>query len=255
MHMELSQKIRQLGLSEKETAVYLGMLEVGAGSITEITHSSGQKRPTVYLALDRLEMLGLAERALQGKKKLWSAVHPRRLKELADFRAVQIEGILPELVALYRETRERPVVRILEGVAGARTAYQEAYSLLNSRQEGLWFGNITFLIENFPELLREYNALLRQIRDPHIRELIYGGEKSEKWVNDMQRTLSKNHRIRYYGDGIEFGTTDQLVIGDKVMSFSFGKEVFVLITESKELAATQRGIFEHMWQSRSGGSE
>ncbi len=246
--MEISQKIKQIGLTEKETAVYLAMLELGEDSITEITRVAKQKRPTVYLALDRLEMLGLAERALRGKKKLWSAVHPKRLKELADFRASQIEGVLPELLALYREKREKPVVRILEGQAGARTAYQEAYSLLNNKEEGLWFGNVTFLAENFPELLREYNAIMRKIRDPHIRELIYGNEKSKAWVDSMQRGLSKNHYIKYLGIGSEFGFTDQLIIGNTIMSFSFGKDVFVVITESKEIAQTQRGLFETMWK-------
>ena len=144
--MEIAGKIKALGLTDKETAVYLGMLEIGEDSITEITKASKQKRPTVYLALDRLEMLGLTERALRGKKKLWSAVHPKRLKELAEFRANQIDGILPELLALYKDKREKPTVRILEGVAGVRTAYQEAYSLLDGKSEGLFFGNITFLV-------------------------------------------------------------------------------------------------------------
>ena len=245
--MEISGKIKALGLTDKETSVYLAMLETGEASITEITRVAGQKRPTVYLALDRLEILGLAERTLRGKKKLWQAVHPRRLKELADFRAAQIEGVLPELLALYREKREKPVVRILEGAAGARTAYQEAYSLLNNKEEGLWFGNITFLAEQFPELLREYNALVRKIRDPHIRELIYGGPASEQWVNGMQGGLSKNHTIKYFGEGADFGFTDQLIIGDRIMSFSFGKDVFVLITESREIAKTQRALFEALW--------
>ena len=246
--MEISGKIQQLGLTDKETAVYLAMLEIGEDSITEITKASKQKRPTVYLALDRLEMLGLTERTLHGKKKLWSAVHPKRLKELADFRANQIEGILPELLAVYREKREKPIVRILEGLAGARTAYQEAYSLLNGKDEGLWFGNITFLVENFPELLREYNNLIRKIRDPHIRELIYGGEKSKQWVEQINNKLSKNHSVKYVEDSGNFGFTDQLIVGNTIMSFSFGKEIFVVITESKEIAQTQRGMFNSIWE-------
>ena len=224
------------------------MLEIGEDSITEITKASKQKRPTVYLALDRLEMLGLTERTLHGKKKLWSAVHPKRLKELADFRANQIEGILPELLAVYREKREKPIVRILEGLAGARTAYQEAYSLLNGKDEGLWFGNITFLVENFPELLREYNNLIRKIRDPHIRELIYGGEKSKQWVEQINNKLSKNHSVKYVEDSGNFGFTDQLIVGNTIMSFSFGKEIFVVITESKEIAQTQLGMFNSIWE-------
>ena len=247
--MEIASKIKQLGLTEKETSVYLAMLEIGEDSITEITKASGLKRPTVYLALDRLEILGLTEKIIHGKKKHWKAVHPKRLKELADFRATQISEALPELLAIYREKREKPVVRILEGIAGARTAFQEAYSLLNNKDEGLWFGNITFLVKNFPELLREYNALIRKTKDPHIRELIYGSEESKTWVHEMQNKLSKNHHIKYFGAGNKFGFTDQLIVGNTIMSFSFGKEIFVLITESKEIAQTQRGIYELLWQS------
>ncbi len=246
--MEITGKIKQLGLTEKEVAVYLAALEVGEGTITEITKAAKQKRPTVYLSLDRLEMLGLVARIVRGKKKLWSAVHPKRLKELADFRAKQIEDALPYLLALYKENKEKPVVRMLEGAEGVKTAYLEAYSHLNNKEEGLWFGNITFMIDHFPELLREYNHLLRKIRDPHIRELIFGGEKSKLWVEDMKKRASKNHYVRYSGIGEGFGTTDQLIVGDKIMSFSLGKEVFVVITESRELAKTQRGFFERVWK-------
>ena len=246
--MEISQKIKQLGLTDKESAVYLAALEVGEGTITEITKTAKQKRPTVYLLLDRLEMLGLVSRTVVGKKKLWSAVHPKRLKELADFRAKQIEDALPELLAMYRENKEKPVVRMLQGVEGVRTAYLEAYSHLSGREEGLWFGNITYMIDNFPELLREYNQLLRKIRDPHIRELIFGDERAREWVEKMKKTPRKNYSVRYHGDGKDFGTTDQLIIGDTIMSFSLGKEVFVIITESRELAKTQRGFFERVWK-------
>lgn len=247
--MEIAPRIKQLGLSDHETAVYLAALEIGRGTITEITDKSKEKRPTVYLALDRLEILGLVAREIVGKKKLWSAVNPRRLKELAEFRAKQIEEVLPELTALYKENSEKPSARILEGVLGVRAAYEEAYSLLNSNEEGLWFGNITFLIEHFPELLREYNALLRRLRNPHIRELIYGGEKSKAWVKEMQGGLSKNHRIKYFTDSTAFGQTDQCIIGNKIITFSFGKEIFVLITESKEMAQTQRALFEQIWKA------
>jgi sugar-specific transcriptional regulator TrmB len=246
--MRVPERIKQIGLSEKEAAVYLAALEIGRGTITEITQAALQKRPTVYLALDRLEMLGLVSRESIGKKKLWSAVNPRRLKELAEFRATQIEEIMPELTALYKDNRDKPSARVLEGIAGVRIAYHEAFSLLNSKEEGLWIGDTGTLHERFPEVLAEYNRILRQVHNPHIRELIHGGAASKVWANEMQKKLSKNHSIKYFGEDIRFGSTDQLIIGNKIMSFSFGKEIFVLIVESKELAQTQRGLFELIWK-------
>jgi sugar-specific transcriptional regulator TrmB len=226
--------------------VYIAMLELGESTMTKIAKRANLKRPTVYLIIDELNILGLSSEIMKGKKKFYSAVHPKRFVELAKFRADQADKILPELVAIQKNDL-KPKVRMLEGVRGAQIAYQEAFASLNNREEGLWLGNITFMIENFPELLEEYNILIKKIRDPHIRELIYGGEKSRKWVEDMQSKVPKNHFVKYLGKGDSFGMTDQFIIGDKVINFSLGKEIFVLIVESKEMAQSQRAMFEILW--------
>ena len=64
----------------------------------------------------------------------------------------------------------------------------------------------------------------------------------------MQKSkLPKNHIIKYAPPSYAFGNTDQLTVGNKVMTFVLGKEIFVLIIESKDIADTQRGIFEMAW--------
>jgi sugar-specific transcriptional regulator TrmB len=240
--------LKKLGLTEKQAQVYMAILELGESTMTKIAKKANLKRPTVYLIIDELNILGLSSEIVKGKKKFYSAIHPKRLVEIAKFRATQAEKILPELVAIQKND-EKPKVRMLEGVAGIKIAYQEAYSYLNTKEEGLWLGNITFLIEHFPELIDEYNNLIKKIRDPHIRELIYGGEKSKQWVDDMQSKISKNHYVKYFGEGKDFGMTDQFIIGDKIINFSLGKEIFVLITESKEIAQSQRALFDIIWKT------
>lgn len=136
---------------------------------------------------------------------------------------------------------------MLEGMAGVKIAYQEAYSYLSSKEEGLWFGDITLLLENFPEILRLYNQIITKLKNPSIRELICGGERNRKWVEEMNKKKIKNYEARYMSDDIQFGKTDQFIIGDTIMSFSLDKEIFVLIIESKEIAQTQRALFELAW--------
>lgn len=245
--MDILATLKKLGLTEKQARVYISMLELGESGMTKIAKKANLKRPTVYLIIDELNILGLSSEIIKGKKKFYSAVHPKRFVELAKFRADQAERILPELVAI-QKSDSKPKVRMLEGIAGVRIAYQEAYSYLNTKEEGLWLGNITFMIENFPELLDEYTLLTKKIRDPHIRELIYGGEKSKQWVEDMQSKLGKNHYIKYLDKLENFGATDQFIIGEKVINFSLGKEIFVLITESREIAQSQRALFEIVWK-------
>jgi len=246
--MDITSTLKRLGLSEKQAKVYISMLELGESTMTKIARRANLKRPTVYLVIDELNLLGLSSEVIKGKKKFYSAVHPKRFVELAKFRADQADRILPELVAIQKKD-QKPKVRMLEGVKGIQIAYQEAYSLLNSKEEGLWIGNITYMVEHLPELLEEYNVLIKKIRDPHIRELIYGGDKSKKWVEEMQSKTPKNHFVKYFEEGGGFGVTDQFIIGDKVINFSLGKEIFVLIVESKEIAQSQRAMFEILWKS------
>jgi len=244
--MEIINKIKQLGLSEREATVYLASLETGESTITKIAKAARQKRPTVYLALEQLNILGLVAKKVRGKKKLWAAVNPKRLKELAEFRASQISKALPELIAIYKEHDDKLSIKMLEGIEGVRSAYLEAFGLLTEeKNEGLWVGNSSVLIEKFPEVLREYSALLRKLKRYKVRELIFGGEKSKFWVVEMQKHAKPNHQLRYIeGAG---GMTDQLIVGNKVFFFSMNKNLFTIIVEGEEIAKTQKLLFESIW--------
>src|SRR3989338_5621069 len=92
--------LKQMGLSEKQAEVYLSLLELGESPMTKIARKANLKRPTVYLIIDELMVLGLCSEIVKGKKKVYSATHPRRLVEITHFRNKQAEKILPELVAV-----------------------------------------------------------------------------------------------------------------------------------------------------------
>ena len=246
--MDIIKILQKLGLTEKQAQVYLALLELGESGMTKIAKKANLKRPTVYLIIDELNLLGLTGEITKNKKKFYSAVHPKRLVEIAKFRAEQADKILPELVAI-QKIIDKPKIRMLEGVIGVKIAYQEAYEMLSSKEEGLWLGDISFMLDNFPELLEEYNVLIKKIRDPYIREIIYGVEKNKIWVENMQNKISKNHFVKYLGDNQLFGMTDQFIIGNKIIMFSFGKEIFVTIIESKEIAKSQKALFEYVWKS------
>lgn len=138
--MEITKTLEHLGLSAKQAHVYIAMLELGEAGMTEIAKKANLKRPTVYLIIDELNILGLSYEITKGKKKYYGSTHPKRLIEIANFRSKQAENILPELVAM-QKSGEKPKVQMLEGVAGIKIAYHEAYSYLSSgKDEGLWLG-------------------------------------------------------------------------------------------------------------------
>ena len=77
--MELQTVIEKIGLSKKQTDIYLALLELSEATITDIARTATMKRPTTYLIINELEMLGLVSSIKKGKKKFYSPAHPRRL--------------------------------------------------------------------------------------------------------------------------------------------------------------------------------
>lgn len=247
---EQVKSLTKIGLTDKQAIVYSALLELGEAKMTHIARHAKLKRPTVYLVIEELIQLSLVSMIEKGKKKIYSAVHPNRITEILKSREKQFEELLPNLVARYGSVRGKPKVQMLEGIAGVRQAYQEAFALLaNGKQEGLWMGNIGILVEHFPEVMREYNVLMNTVKRYRIREINFGGEASKQWVAKMNTKPKPSHGIKYVDDAGIAGSTDQLIVGNKVIQFSTREELFTLIIESEELAKTQRFLFEQIWKS------
>lgn len=252
---EQIKSLTQIGLTDKQALVYSALLELGEAKMTHIARHAKLKRPTVYLVIEELLQLSLVSLVEKGKKKIYSAVHPNRITEILESRKKQYQELLPDLIARYGSIRGKPKVQMLEGMDGIKQAYQEAYSLLmegkdGTQQEGLWFGNVSFLLEHFPQVIKEYDRVLGSLKSYKIRELITGGKASEEWVQMMQTNPKPHHEIKYLNDQGACGMTDQLIIGNKLILFAMSEtELFTLIIESAEIVKTQRFLFDRLWES------
>ena len=242
--------LTQVGLTNKQAVVYSALLELGEAKMTQIARHAKLKRPTVYLVIEELVLMTLVSVVEKGKKKFYSAVHPNRITEILESRKQQYQELLPDLLARYGSIRGKPKVQMLEGMEGIRQAYQEAYNLLREgKNEGLWFGNISFLLDHFPLVIKEYDNVLSSLKQYKVRELIIGDQKSKEWVEKMQLIAKPNHHVKYLDDKGQCGITDQFIVGNKIMLFSMNKELFTLIIESEEIVKTQTFIFENIWNS------
>lgn len=238
---------KKLGLTDKQAQVYLAVLELGSATMTELSKKAHLKRPTAYLVVDELIMLGLLAQTKLRKRKIYSAIHPRRLVEIAHTRERQVEEILPELVALHNAQKEKPKIQVFEGEEGVNHVYAEVYKALNKKQEALWFTNIEAL-HVFPGAIDMYKEIIKTIKDPKIRELNYGNEAGKKWAKEGMSLSGKNHFIRTLPTDFEFGMTDMLIFENKVVMFSLQKDLFVIMIESEDLAKSHRAMFNWAWE-------
>jgi sugar-specific transcriptional regulator TrmB len=95
-------KIVNLGLSEKETKLYLAALQLGTASITQLSLKAKIKRPTAYLVIAELLKKNLLIPIPKGKNIHYQASDPINLDKEIERKKIALSKLLPELNNLYR---------------------------------------------------------------------------------------------------------------------------------------------------------
>ncbi len=130
MDFKIAENLQSLGLNANEAKVYLALLELGQGTVSDISKTAQLNRTTGYDILERLALYGLASRTTQGAKKtMYIAEPPHRLKQYLENKKNQAErrlgdvgDLLPELQNLYKK-ENKPVIKFFEGWDGIKNIY------------------------------------------------------------------------------------------------------------------------------------
>lgn len=242
--------LNKIGLRTKQATVYLALLSMGEAKITDLAIQANLKRPTVYLVISELELLGLVYKIIKGKQKIYSAAHPKRISELLEFRKNKYQELLPELISSYSAAPGQSRVQMLEGIEGLKQAYREALNMLPQKNsEQLWISNISSFLERFPDMLSEYIRTLNKFPKAKIREILFGKKPANEYFGETKIKQRPNHQVRYLVNKNDGGETDQLITENRIVFFSFGAKPFALIIESPEMAKTQKFLFENIWST------
>lgn len=246
------EKIKQLGLSDKEAKVYLTALELGGESVQNIAKKSGVHRATTYQCLEKLEEIGLIVTEIRGKKKKYAGEYPEKLltniiDKQNEFkkREVEIVNLLPELKAIFNFSKDKPRIKFFEGLDGLKELYQDT---LYNNQEVLAFISVSSPDKNLRNWLeKEYvknrirKNIFAKVVAPADREVLnYKNKDSQELRETKLVDVNKYHfsiEIDIYG-------------GNKVAFISYSKEeMFGVIIESREVYNTMKFIFQLVWDN------
>lgn len=233
------------GFDERSAELYLAGLQLGSAPASEYARRTGLNRVTCYNVLEQMVKNGAftVERKVQGK--CYAPVSPEHLTLRAQKNAEAFERALPELRSLRGAQYRKPHVRFFEGWEGVRHVYEDS---LTARGELLNFANSAAVRRLWPAYDEEYVALrvergikLRGIApDDAAGRRVHGEDR--KYLREIRLVPAKDFDFRN-----EINIYDHKVA---ICSFGSGKneEVFGVIVESKEVAETQRQVFEMAWR-------
>ncbi len=242
--MNIQDALQTLGLSDKQVAVYLALLQLGQSTSYRVATKAGLKKPTTYIILDELIEKSLVIKVPKTKVQQYVARTPEEAFAKASQNLAQAKALLPEILALTKGQKHKVNALYFEGIEGIRQLL-EYKSKEHAGQEMLAFWatdkNITpalveyFQKEWFPTLQRQ------QIR---VRGVAPADPLLTKYrTTDAQYGhVVKSIPVNEYHPEVALS-----ILGDLVRIEDY-KNLQGLAIENEDVAKALRQIFEIVWK-------
>lgn len=236
--------LKKLGFSDKEAKVYLALLYLGPSSVRKLAEYSGLNRGTSYDALKWLQDQGVVSFYNKESKQYFVAENPDKLQEILRNQEIelkdvkrQLDGVVPELQALYNNGGNRPVARYFEGEE-LKKILEDVLSVCEQESEKMYRiysveGLRKYLYKDFPTFSDARIGKGIAVKAIAVGE---GGElrglDERKWLKTIVKTPT--YIFIYPGK-------------TAYISLNAHKEAIGVVIENEGVFETQKQIFDSLW--------
>jgi len=134
---KLIQVLKEIGLNDKEAAVYLAAIGLGPTTILRLAANSGIKRTSVYSIVESLKIKGLMNLEVMGFKTRYAAAPPAALKAVLSNRLTVLDNCMSEFAEVYNTRNEYSIIRQYEGLPAIRGLYEELLDTVKPKDDYL----------------------------------------------------------------------------------------------------------------------
>jgi HTH-type transcriptional regulator, sugar sensing transcriptional regulator len=246
--MELSKELQKIGLTEKESKVYLSVLELGEDSVQNIANKSKVNRATTYTILSSLVKKGLCSIYEKAGKTFYIANAPEFLTSLFELQKQEIEErknsfekLLPHLQTIHNRKGGKPTIKFFEGRQGLLKCMEEFLDGYEKSNEQVKMAYSKDLLDKLIDPIDRLKFRDIRIKYKVKSKVLYNfkdGKLKDTSDGKRKKVSDKKYPI----------TADFAVYGDRVRIASMGKSVSAVLITDKEVAKTLKTIFELAWK-------
>ncbi|MFQ6095576.1 MAG: TrmB family transcriptional regulator [Candidatus Bathyarchaeia archaeon] len=235
--------LREMGLTEYETRVYLGLLEIGASTASRISGHANVPYSKIYEVLNSLEDKGWIQ-SQTGRPRRYYPKPPVEALEATKMRLENMmrnweRSISAELQPLYdrMEIREKPEIWILRGEFNTIAKLRE---MMESAKVELMIA-APRLAESVVEAITPTFA---KLRDSGVALLVMVSKNvDEKLLREISAMAEVRVREHMFGGGvIADGREALLILGEKKPSLVIWSDHIGLVKFAKD-------YFRHLWNT------
>ncbi len=226
------EELKQAGLTENESKVYLALLDLGPSLAGQISRKTGLHRRTVYDTADMLAKKGLVGYILKNNRRLFQASDPNRILNILKEKQDLVEPIIKKLEEKYTKTKEKEETNFYKGKEGLKTVFEDQLNY----KEILILGASHKAYEILQFYFNWYDKARKQKK---IKAKIIAQDRKIKRIPLAE--------IRYLPEKYSNPVAVN-IYGDKTAIILWAEKPTAIVIKDKEITNGYRNYFELMWK-------
>jgi sugar-specific transcriptional regulator TrmB len=228
----MQSELKQAGLTENESKVYLSLVETGPNLAGKISRLTGLHRRTVYDVTEMLIKKGLIGYILKNNRRYFEASNPNRILEILHEKEDLLTPIVTDLLTKYNSKKEKQETNFYKGKEGLKAIFEDQLNY----KEILIIGASPKAYDILKYYFRWYDKK-RSKKKIKVKIIAY-----DKKLKDIPLA-----EIRYLPKKYE-SPVAMNIYGNKTAIILWAKNPIVIAIREKEIADSYRNYFELMWK-------
>lgn len=206
----------------------------------DLSRKAKVKRTTLYHFIDGLLERQFLVQTRRGKRKVYSAVAPEHLLELAKTRMFELERTMPTLRAVYNKSAHKPRVTFHEGIEGVKEIYND---MLTTRAPIVGWSDYKHMWSALGIDYCTYFPKERAKRGIPFHSIVSDSPESRK-IAETDAAVLRQTKFLKAGDL----KTEINIYGRKILLASFRSQpAFAVLIEDDDIAETLRLTWKELW--------
>src|SRR3989344_3477902 len=241
---KLASTLQQVGLAEKEAAVYLALLSIETATAYQIAQHCDVKKPTVYVILEDLRKKGLVLKVPHAKKALFAARNISEYLQEQENKIKAVREIVPKLYALGNANRSG--VYFFNGLRGIQQAIDYKFDSMRGKT---FYSFYSTAVADNKEVMRLYAMWDRKALKSGISFRVVVPREKGRYYRELSELAREYERIeiRTLSEHGFPPTTSIEIANDFVRIIDEEKEEATII-DNVQVANAMRQIFEIVWE-------
>ncbi|MBI5126493.1 MAG: helix-turn-helix domain-containing protein [Candidatus Taylorbacteria bacterium] len=237
--------LNDIGLTPKESSVYIALLKLGSASAYAISEMAGIKPPTTYLTLQNLIRKNIVITLPRAKKQLFAVKPPEELIKMYEDKVSRIKKSLPQFEALVPDVKPQIKVSYYQGYKGVEEALHYSDKRHPTSKEMIaFYASGEKIDEKYIELSKRYMTTRHKL-GTIIRGITPKDPTYDRELQKFNESLGYNILSVPHN---EYSAQASIEADDYIVRIIMLKEEKALIIENAELAKMVRQIFEMVWK-------